>query len=47
MLAYFAGKDAGRAIIDPASKEGFKVKQSQIDELSKRKTWRVKPTRAL
>lgn len=37
MLAYFSGKDAGRAIIDPASKEGFKVKQTQVDELSKKK----------
>ncbi len=37
MAAYFSGKDAGRSIIDPVSKEGFPVKQSQVDELSKDK----------
>ena len=37
MTAYFSAKDAGRAIIDPAAKEGFPVKQTQVDELSKGK----------
>ena len=37
MLAYFEGKDEGRAIIDPKTKGAFIVKQSQIDELSKKK----------
>lgn len=37
MLAYYSGKDAGRLIIDPASKEGFKVKQTSVDEISKKK----------
>lgn len=37
MLAYLAGKDAGRAIIDPKTKGAFVVKQSQVDEISKGK----------
>ena len=35
MTAYFEGKDAGRAIIAPATKGPFVVKQSGVDELSK------------
>ena len=35
MTAYFEGKDAGRAIIAPASKGPFVVKQSGVDEISK------------
>ena len=35
--AYFSGKAAGRAIINPVSKDGFPVLQTQIDELSKGK----------
>ena len=35
MTSYFQGKDAGRAIVSPASKDGFPVKQSGVDELSK------------
>ena len=35
MLSYFEGKDAGRAIVAPASKGPFVVKQSGVDELSK------------
>ena len=35
--AYFSGKAEGRAIIDPVSKDGFPVLQTQIDELSKGK----------
>ena len=35
--AYFSGKAEGRAIIDPVSKGGFPVLQTQIDELSKGK----------
>jgi hypothetical protein len=37
MLAYFEGKDEGRASISPKSKDGFAVKQTQVDELSKGK----------
>jgi len=37
MQAYFSGKDTGRAIISPASKEGFGIAQTQVDELSKGK----------
>ena len=37
MLAYYSGKDAGRAIIDPKTKGKFVVKQSKVDELSKGK----------
>jgi len=37
MNAYFAEKTAGRVIIDPASKDGFPIKQTQVDELSKGK----------
>ena len=45
MTAYFEGKDEGRAIIAPASKGPFVVKQSGVDELSKGtnlagKTWK-------
>ena len=32
--AYFNGKAAGRAIINPVSKDGFPVLQTQVDELS-------------
>ena len=35
MTAYFEGKDEGRAIIAPATKGPFVVKQSGVDELSK------------
>ena len=37
MMAYYAGKDAGRKILAPASKGKFAVKQSGIDALSKGK----------
>ncbi|MGB0732237.1 MAG: DUF4856 domain-containing protein [Pontibacterium sp.] len=37
MLAYFSGTEAGRDIISPASKAGFPVKQTKVDELSKGK----------
>ena len=39
MQAYFSGegKDAPRAIIAPASKKGFAVKQSSVEEISKGK----------
>ena len=35
MLSYFEGKDEGRAIVAPASKGPFVVKQSAVDELGK------------
>lgn len=37
MLNYLSGKEEGRVILDPTSKEGFVIKQSQVDELSKGK----------
>ncbi|RDL43239.1 DUF4856 domain-containing protein [Marinomonas piezotolerans] len=37
MLKYLSSKEAGRAIIDPVSKDGFEIKQTSIDELSKGK----------
>ena len=38
MLSYYSGKDAGRKIIDPASKGDFKIKQTMVDQISKEKT---------
>ena len=35
MLSYFEGKDEGRAIVAPASKGPFVVRQTGVDELSK------------
>ena len=32
--AYFTGKEKGRVIVDPVSKDGFSVLQTQVDELS-------------
>lgn len=37
MLSYFEGEETGRAIVAPATKDGFKVKQVQIDDISKKK----------
>ncbi len=37
MNTYFTSTDAGRAIIDPVSKDGFPILQTNIDELSKGK----------
>lgn len=37
MMAYFEGKDEGRSIVAPTSKDGFPVKQTKVDELSKGK----------
>lgn len=37
MLAYYSGSEEGRAIVSPSSKDGFTIKQTQIDELSKGK----------
>lgn len=37
MMAYFAGEEAGRAILSPTSKGAFVLAQSGIDELSKKK----------
>lgn len=37
MMSYYAGKDAGRTIISPKSKDGFAVKQTKVDQLSKEK----------
>ena len=37
MQAYFSGKETGRAILSPASQEGFTIAQTNVDELSKGK----------
>ena len=37
MLAYFEGKDAGRAILSPADKAAFDVLETEVDQLSKKK----------
>lgn len=35
MMSYFSGKDEGRAVIDPTTKESFVVKQTGVDQISK------------
>lgn len=45
--AYFSAKDKGRVIINPASKEGFAVLQSQVDDLSSGKNLSGKAYRGL
>ena len=35
--AYFSGKDEGRKIIDPVSKDGFPMLQTHVDKISKGK----------
>jgi len=47
MLAYYAGKDAGRAIIDPTTKGEFKIKQTKVDEISKGKNLKGKTYKGL
>lgn len=42
MLSYYSSTDADRAIIAPKSKEGFPVKQTNVDEISKGKQLRDK-----
>ena len=37
MLSYYANKDAGRAIVAPKSRKAFKIKQTAVDQLSKKK----------
>lgn len=37
MLAYFDGKDAGRAILSPADKGDFDILETEVDQLSKKK----------
>ena len=38
MMAYFSGKDAGRAIIAPKTKGPFAIKQTGVDDISKKKS---------
>ncbi len=47
MMSYYAGKDAGRAIIDPTSKGAFKVKQTEVDAISKGKELKGKTYKGL
>jgi hypothetical protein len=42
MLSYYAGKEAGRIIIDPQTKGEFKIKQNLIDDLAKGKNLKEK-----
>ena len=37
MLRYYESEEAGRAVLSPTSKDGFAIKQTEIDELSKGK----------
>ncbi|MBO6521451.1 MAG: DUF4856 domain-containing protein [Rhodospirillales bacterium] len=37
MMSYFEGKDAGRDILAPTSKGSFKIKQTKVDDISKKK----------
>ena len=37
MMAYYAGKDSGRKIIDPQTNGDFLIKQTMVDEISKGK----------
>ena len=37
MLSYYAEKDAGRKILAPKSNKGFKIKQTGVDQISKKK----------
>ena len=36
MLSYYANKDAGRAIVAPKSRKAFKIKQTAVDQFSKK-----------
>ena len=47
MMAYYEGKDAGRAIIDPKSKGAFVIKQTMIDEISTKKNLKGKAYKGL
>jgi len=43
MMSYYAASDVDRAIISPKTKGAFVIKQTAIDEISKKKTWAAKP----
>ena len=47
MMSYYSSKDAGRKIIDPTSKDEFKVKQTMVDEISKGKNLKGKTFKGL
>ena len=47
MMSYYSSKDAGRKIIDPASKGEFKIKQIMVDEISKGKNLKGKTFKGL
>lgn len=47
MMAYYAGTEAGRDIIDPTSKGDFKIKQTQVDEISSKKNLKGKTYKGL
>lgn len=47
MMAYYAGKDADRKIIDPKTKGDFKIKQTKVIEISKGKNLKGKTYKGL
>ena len=47
LMSYYKGKDEGRVIVDPASKEGFAIKQKMVDDLSKDKNLEGKAYKGL
>ena len=42
MMAYYAGEDEGRAIIDPKTKDNFVIEQTEVDQISKGKNLKGK-----
>lgn len=47
MMSYYAGKDANREILDPKTKGDFKIKQTNVDEISKDKNLKGKTYKGL
>ena len=47
MMAYYAGKEAGRDILSPTSKGNFKIKQTKVDDISKGKNLKGKTYKGL
>ena len=47
MLSYYVGKDKGRKIIDPTTKDDFNIKQTMVDQISKGKNLKGKTYKGL
>ncbi len=47
MMAYYAGKAPGRAILDPVSNDNFKFKQTSVDDISQDKALKGKTFKGL